>query len=450
MRALGFLIALRALFPLLGLCVLAVAGATYLAGGQIEVAAAAGLVAGLTAGGLHTLLASPLIARAEALSAAARQVQRELLLKPEVHTDDPIRLTEGLHAAARELARQLSVLTAVVDGLAEGLWITDPAGTIVRHNDALKQMLFAGQALVGQHPIEVIRNPELQAAVTRACDQGEPSTLELSVEGLRPRTLAIRVSPLRTEVGGSAAVFHDVTELRRLEKIRTDFVANVSHELRTPITAILGYAETLTAGALADHQHAPRMVEIIHRQSERLSELVEDLLELSRLESKEIQLAERPVALPQAATRAAEAIRPKASSKAIRVEITIAEGLTAIGDERAIEQVLLNLLDNAVKYTPAGGLVEVRGRAEGASCRIEVRDSGLGIEARHLPRIFERFYRVDKGRSREMGGTGLGLSIVKHLVTALSGEVRVTSRPGEGSTFTVLLPSSRQQSSTPE
>ncbi len=182
------------------------------------------------------------------------------------------------------------------------------------------------------------------------------------------------------------------------------------------------------------------MVDIIHRQSERLSELVEDLLELSRIDAKQIQLAKVPVDLAQAALRAAETIRPKAQAKSINVEVAIPEGLAAEADNRAVEQVLLNLLDNAVKYTGSGGSLLVTAKRKGADIELAIKDSGAGIEARHLPRIFERFYRVDKGRSRELGGTGLGLSIVKNLVNLMNGEVWVTSVPGEGSTFFVELP----------
>jgi two-component system phosphate regulon sensor histidine kinase PhoR len=238
-------------------------------------------------------------------------------------------------------------------------------------------------------------------------------------------------------------VFFDVTELRRLEKVRKDFVANVSHELRTPITAIRGYSETLMSGALNDASAAPKMVDIIHRQSERLSELVEDLLELSRIESKQLQLAQEPVELAEAAQRASEAVRPKARARNTTIDLQIDPGLSALADQRALEQVLLNLLDNAVKYTPPSGHVWVSAKRREHDVQVAIRDDGPGIEPRHLPRIFERFYRVDKGRSRDMGGTGLGLSIVKHLVTGMKGEVRVESAPGKGSTFFVELPAAK-------
>ncbi|EPX57873.1 Phosphate regulon sensor protein PhoR (SphS) [Cystobacter fuscus DSM 2262] len=339
----------------------------------------------------------------------------------------------GLHQEAR-------TLTAVLDGMAEGIWVTDAEGTVVRHNDALRAMLRPTGEIVGQRPLALLRHDSLNEAVMRACHEGASTRLELTLEGLLPLTLAIRVTPLGGDLPGSAAVFHDVTELRHLEKVRKDFVANVSHELRTPITAIRGYAETLQGGALGDAQVAARMVDIIHRQSERLSELVEDLLELSRLESREVKLRVQDVSMALVSTRAAEVVRHKAQGKRIALELNVPPDVVARGDERGLEQVLLNLLDNAVKYTPEGGRVTVSGGREDGRCVVHVHDSGVGIESRHLARIFERFYRVDKGRSRDMGGTGLGLSIVKHLLSAMGGEIRVESQPNEGSTFTIFLP----------
>jgi two-component system phosphate regulon sensor histidine kinase PhoR len=182
------------------------------------------------------------------------------------------------------------------------------------------------------------------------------------------------------------------------------------------------------------------MVDIIHRQSERLSELVEDLLELSRLESRQIQLAEQPVDLAEAARQALETVRPKAQARGTSLELQIAPGTRVLGDQRAVEQIVLNLVDNAVKYTPPQGHVWVSAEAIDGTVELRVRDDGPGIEPKHLPRIFERFYRVDKGRSRDMGGTGLGLSIVKHLANAMKGDVRVESGGGGGSTFFVQLP----------
>lgn len=338
-------------------------------------------------------------------------------------------------------AHELAVLQAVVDGMAEGVWITAEDGTVLRHNSALKELLYTGHELIGRLPKAILDNEELETAVQKACHEGASTRLEVAHEGLRPRVLSIHVAPLGRDLKGSTAVFIDVTELRHLEKVRKDFVANVSHELRTPITAIRGYAETLRSGALNDPAVAPKMVEIIHRQAERLSELVDDLLELSRLDSKQIKLAAEPIELDEVVLRAIEAARPKARARGTVLEVSVPDGLAAVGDARAIEQVVLNLVDNAIKYAQAQGHVWIVAKAlDDASVELSVRDDGPGIDAKHLPRLFERFYRVDKGRSRDMGGTGLGLSIVKNLVTAMRGEVRVDSAPGKGSTFAVELP----------
>jgi len=266
------------------------------------------------------------------------------------------------------------------------------------------------------------------------------SKVEVSMDAPRSKTLEVHVAPLGGSLPGSAAVFRDVTERKRLERVRQDFVANVSHELRTPIAAILGYAETLRSGALADADHAPQMVEIIHRQSERLGDLVSDLLELSRLDAGERPLSSAAVSLGEVARQASEAMEPRAAGKHLSLQLHVPPDLTARADPKALEQVLLNLLDNAIKYTPEGGRVELVGERVGDRAQLSVKDTGLGIEAKHLPRLFERFYRVDRGRSREQGGTGLGLSIVRHLVHGMEGEVRVASQLGVGSTFTVVLP----------
>lgn len=380
--------------------------------------------------------------RADAFAAAARG----LAVDPGAYVgsgEDPLSLAREVQTSAlvsRDNARKLAVLRAVIDGMAEGVWITSEDGTVVEHNNALKEFLYTGQEIVGHRPKDLVESVELQNAVEKACRDGGSTRLEMTVEGVRPYVLSVHVSPLGRELGGSSAVFFDVTELRRLEKVRKDFVANVSHELRTPITAIRGYAETLLSGALSDAAAAPKMLDIIHRQSERLSELVEDLLELSRLESRQIQLAEKPVDLFEASQCALEAVRPKARMRGSTIEVTVTPGTMVLGDQRAIEQIVLNLVDNAVKYSPPNGRVTVSAGVVDGRMELRVKDDGPGIEAKHLSRIFERFYRVDKGRSREMGGTGLGLSIVKHLITTMKGDVRCESTPGQGSTFFVELP----------
>jgi two-component system phosphate regulon sensor histidine kinase PhoR len=380
--------------------------------------------------------------RADAFAAAARGVSVEPLVgHPDAHAPGQLaREIQSTAENAKEMSRDLAILRAVIDGMAEGVWVTSDDGTVHEHNNALKELLYTGTEIVGKKPLEVVPSRELHDAVFKACHDHLASRLEIALEGVMPRVLSIHVSPLGHDLGGSAAVFFDVTDLRRLEKVRKDFVANVSHELRTPVTAIRGYAETLLGGALGEPSTAKKMVDIIHRQSERLSELVEDLLELSRVESKQLQLAERPVSLADTTQRAIEAIRPKARARNTSLLVQVPSGLFASADPRGLEQVVLNIVDNAVKYAPPNSHVWVSARQRDKEVELIVRDDGPGIEARHLPRIFERFYRVDKGRSRDMGGTGLGLSIVKHLVNAMKGEVRVESTPGHGSTFFVSFP----------
>jgi two-component system phosphate regulon sensor histidine kinase PhoR len=430
----------RALWLWAGLSAVGVAGVLFFAEWSAPIAVVGGVASAVFAIVIGVRMRDAAQARVDAYAAAARG---ELPQGPHgLEHDEPFKLAREVQltaANAREMSRKLSVLRAVIDGMVEGVWITGEDGTVVEHNNALKEMLYTGREIVGQRPPALVESAELEAAVDAACHAQQSSRLELAVEGLRPRVLEVQVSPLGRDLGGSAAVFFDVTELRRLEKVRKDFVANVSHELRTPITAIRGYAETLQGGALADPVNAPKMVDIIHRQSERLSELVEDLLELSRLESRQITLAAQPVDVAEAAANALEAVRPKSRVRNTSIELQVPPGVAVLGDQRALEQMLLNLVDNAVKYTPVNGHVWVGAAPLDADVVITVRDDGPGIEAKHLPRLFERFYRVDKGRSRDMGGTGLGLSIVKHLANAMQGDVSVASTPGQGSTFTLTL-----------
>jgi two-component system phosphate regulon sensor histidine kinase PhoR len=254
----------------------------------------------------------------------------------------------------------------------------------------------------------------------------------------------VRVAPLEAAGQGAVAVLSDVTELRRLETLRRDFVANVSHELRTPIAAVRAAVETLLDGALERPEAAREFVAIIERHTERLHRLVEDLLELSRIEARELKLSLEPVEPAGAMARVAELFDLAAGSKRIRLVRDVAEALPRVhADRHALEQVLSNLIDNAIKYSPEGATVTVRARRYGEGVRLSVEDTGPGIEARHLPRLFERFYRVDAGRSRQLGGTGLGLAIVKHLAEAMDAAVSVDSTPGRGTTFHVDLQPAR-------
>jgi len=236
-------------------------------------------------------------------------------------------------------------------------------------------------------------------------------------------------------------VFVDVSEIRRLETLRKDFVANVSHELRTPITAVRSAVDTLRLTLERDPGASDRFVDIIDRNAQRLGALVEDLLDLSRIESKEYRPDVAPVPLRAVSEQVLSLLRPRIEEKSFDVVNEIAADLpSARADRKALEQVFTNLLDNAIKYCGPGTQIRLRAQRVGNAVRAEIADSGPGIEPRHLPRLFERFYRVDSGRSREMGGTGLGLSIVKHLVEAMGGAIGVESTPGRGATFWFSLP----------
>jgi two-component system phosphate regulon sensor histidine kinase PhoR len=309
-------------------------------------------------------------------------------------------------------------------------------------NPALLRTLGVGADARGRSVLAATRLPELAEAAAECLREGAVVSRELATRTVPPRIVMVLIAPLAPQGRarqGAVAVFHDLTAIRRLERVRRDFVSNVSHELRTPVSALRGAAETLLEGALEDRERARSFVDLIHRHAERLSRLIADLLDLSRLESGEVQLAPETVDLGLAARQVVEMLAEPARAKGLTVLQSIS-GLAVFADPRAVEQVLLNLLDNAVRYTPGGGRVTLSAAREDAAVRVSVVDTGPGIAPQHLPRLFERFYRVDAGRSREVGGTGLGLAIVKHLVEAMGGEVRVESALGVGSTFSFRLP----------
>jgi len=299
--------------------------------------------------------------------------------------------------------------------------------------------------------LEVIRNAELEAAITSVVREGKNKVLELNVTVPGGRILEVNVVgmlPSSSSTGadgegvrGAIAVFHDITRLKELEIIRQDFVANVSHELRTPLTTIKGYAETLLEGALKE-EVAFQFVQVIKRHTDRLTKIVEDLLMLSKIESKEFQLKIEFISLPDFINDVIDFVKEAAEKKEISISQSKITSSQAVGaDRNYLEQIFINLLDNAIKYTHEGGKVTISAiEKDKREIQFSIEDDGMGIPREDIPRIFERFYRVDKGRSQELGGTGLGLSIVKHLVQAHGGRVWVESQLGEGSTFYFTLP----------
>ncbi|MBK7972127.1 MAG: PAS domain-containing protein [Deltaproteobacteria bacterium] len=319
----------------------------------------------------------------------------------------------------------------------------DANGRVTLANRAALELTGQAQLPAGRPLIEVLRIPALDDAVTAANRGAAAAPVEFQLAGERPRMILAHVTAQRS--AGCVVVLHDVTEFRRLEKVRSDFVANVSHELRTPVATILANAETLAGGALDDRERAPEFLEAMVRSATRLGRIIDDLLDLSKIEAGAYPLEPQEIPVAEAAGGAMRLLAERARAKG--VELRWLEPTEPVGsvwaDEHALEDILGNLLDNAIKYTPEGGHVRLTARRAGAAVRVEVADDGPGIPPHQRLRVFERFYRVDAGRSREMGGTGLGLSIVKHLVEAMGGRAGVDPVEPHGSCFWVSLPSNR-------
>ena len=349
-------------------------------------------------------------------------------------------LAEGLTTTLAELRIERDRLSGILSGMEEGVLLLDREGRVVLVNPALREMLIMPPDAKGKTPLEVIRHADLKALLDEAMESHQVATREIDLGGLKPRRLLVRAAPLRGDQGGTFAVFVDVTEMRRLETMRRDFVANVSHELRTPVTAIRSAAETLQTAVDRDPEAARAFVEMVARNAERLRVLIEDLLDLSRIESQKYNLAMERVDVRTTTRQVLAWFQSRAEEKQIALSNDVPEDLPhPYADSKALEHVLTNLVDNAIKYCPAGARVVVDAQIRGALVQVRVVDNGPGIEARHLPRLFERFYRVDAGRSRELGGTGLGLSIVRHLVEAMGGTAEVESELGNGTTFAFTL-----------
>jgi len=354
------------------------------------------------------------------------------------------RMGKRLRVTIREVTEERNRLEAILEAMGDGVLVTDGDGKVVLVNPALRAMIDLPAEPVGSTVLELVRNPDLHDLVMGGLrgDSDLSDEILLRRGGVERRVLVriVRVEkPGRPR--GMVAVFHDMSEVRRLEQIRRDFVANVSHELKTPLTAIRGYAETLADALPEDPIQAKAFLQTILRNAQRLSALVEDLLELSRIESGQMALQPEPLALRACVERLLPSVEPVARRRHVTLTIAIPDTFPSVqADASALETVLGNLVENAVKYVPEGGHVEVRAREVDGLARIEIADSGPGITAEHLPRIFERFYRVDPSRSREQGGTGLGLAIVKHTVEAHGGRVGVESMGSGGSTFTFTIP----------
>jgi len=329
------------------------------------------------------------------------------------------------------------------NSMLEGLLLLDRNRRIYLANRAFKNLFGIKGELRGKTVMEALRVHELGQLVDRVEGDGQVFDYELKLPELSERWLQVNAAAIFSSTGereGTILVFHDLTRLKQLERTREEFVANVSHELRTPLSLIKGYVETLLDGARNNPEVLERFLKIIERNAQRLDLLIQDLLTISALESGRITLNLQSINLNTLADKILGDLKPPADNKAIVLANEL-PALTAMGDVNRLEQVLANLVDNAIKYGRSHGTVTVGGKKlDDGKIEIFVRDDGPGIPPEALNRVFERFYRVDKARSREQGGTGLGLSIVKHMVQAHGGDVRVESEPGKGSTFYFTLP----------
>jgi two-component system phosphate regulon sensor histidine kinase PhoR len=348
-------------------------------------------------------------------------------------------MAENLSSRMKELSEGKQRLELIVGAMSEGIMVLDRSGRVTLTNRAARQALEMDREPVGRTPLEILRRPELDTVVRKVLAGGPSETLEF-VTG-NGRVLQANVAPVlnASEVADSAVVvFHDMTNIRRTERMRRDFVANVSHEFKTPLTSIRGYAETLLSGALTDRTTATDFVKTIERNAEHLEDLVSDLLTLARIEAE--PLASKQAVNVKSVLDEQIAVRKSVLSER-KITVTNNCAYTKIQADRGrLSTAISNLIDNAILYNRAGGEIRIAGYAENGSFRLDIADTGDGIAAEELTRIFERFYRVDKARSRDSGGTGLGLSIVKHAIESQGGTIAVTSRVGSGSTFTIRLP----------
>src|SRR3990170_4639946 len=328
-------------------------------------------------------------------------------------------MSDELSQKIAQISEEKSQIDSILSSMVEGVLAVDSSGKVLLVNKTLSQVFNLGSANYGKPYYEVIRNPELNQFIQEVLTNPKEK---------------------RKDSISLLFVFHDITELKKTERIRKDFVANVSHELRTPLTSIKGFVEALKDGAINDPEKSLQFLSIISQHADRMNKIVTDLLQLSRIESKDFSLKIEPFFLKELFDEVFATLKNSAQDKSQILEISLpSPDLQISADRHWIIQALTNLVDNAIKYTPEKGKIRIEARDKGESVEIAVIDNGIGIPQKDLPRIFERFYRVDKGRSRESGGTGLGLSIVKHIIEAHAGKIEVKSQGGKGSEFSFSL-----------
>ncbi len=404
------------------------------------------------------LLSRRVSRRVEGLTQFARRVaEGNFTAVPAEHAGDEIsELTRAMNQTAARLAATIASLerekdqsATILRSMVEGVVAVSAEGRILFLNDSFRRAVGAeADPSEGRALVEVVRQSDLIKLVQRAQENQSQADAEVALSvGGTTRHFAATAVPVATEAGkGVVMVLHDITELRRLERVRRDFVANVSHEFKTPLTAIQGFAETLLGGALEDRENNRRFIEIIREHAARLARLTDDLLTLSRIEAGKLELNLQPVSVADLVEACLETTQFRARQKNLHVTAEIRENLPPLmGDMRRLSEVLQNLVDNAVQYTNPGGRIALHADVtpDGREIVLSVHDTGIGIPQHEQLRIFERFYRVDAARSREAGGTGLGLSIARHLAEAHGGRIEVKSEAGEGSTFSFYAPIAR-------
>jgi two-component system phosphate regulon sensor histidine kinase PhoR len=353
-----------------------------------------------------------------------------------------VKLDQTIHSLTVERNQSAAILASMEEGVA----VIDTNQRVTFCNAAFCQAAgVSNTGWEGRPVVELIRHSDLLSMIQQALTGNEIVHGEVIVGSMRTRSFAVTSAPVRSDTSttGAVMVLYDITEIRRLERIRRDFVANVSHEFRTPLTAIRGFSETLLEGALEDSGNRRRFIEIIHDHALRLSRLTDDLLRLAQIEAGQLRLEFKPVTVNGIVEPCIETSRAKAMQKGLTLEIQYAQSLPELrGDIGALRGVLQELLDNAIRYSSPGGQIRIQTALKDATAVISVSDTGIGIPKADQDKIFERFYRTDPARSRESGGTGLGLSIAKHLIEAHGGQIRVESEVGRGSTFSIFLPTS--------
>ncbi|MFZ2356786.1 MAG: ATP-binding protein [Candidatus Omnitrophota bacterium] len=353
------------------------------------------------------------------------------------------KMAQGLEDKVREIKAQNQKLTAIFNSMIEGIIVVDKSSNIISVNPTIERIFnVSKKEAEGKIFLEAIRNNDISEVISSVLKNGLPLSVEINLVLPVRKIFEVNAAPIYDDntVNGCLVVIHDITEIRKLETIRSDFVANVSHELKTPLTSIKGFVETLLEGALDDKENNRNFLKIIQDHAERLNNLVEDLLSLSHLESKEIVLNKKSLNLRQQLEEVISGFKSQLKKMNVEIKNDLSVSIMVDVDRDRIEQVFTNLIDNAIKFNKEKGFVMIYGEETNDKVRITVEDSGIGIPERDIPRIFERFYRVDKARSRELGGTGLGLSIVKHIIELHNGSVGVESTEGFGSKFWFVLP----------